>query len=105
MMIGPAPMTKMELMSVRLGMKIDHKAPRPLQGERGWGEGEVMTKRHVEIRARAKEMRSEMTPPERALWEIVRAKRLAGVKFVRQAVRPPYIPDFAARSERLIVEL
>ena len=50
-------------------------------------------------------MRSEMSPPERALWNIVRAKRLAGVKFVRQAVRPPYIPDFAARTERLIVEL
>ncbi len=46
-----------------------------------------------------------MTPPERALWEIVRAKRLGGVKFVRQTVRAPYIPDFAARSERLIVEL
>ena len=64
-----------------------------------------MAKRHVETRARAKELRTDMTPPERALWAIVRAKRLAGIKFVRQAVRPPYIPDFAARSERLIVEL
>jgi very-short-patch-repair endonuclease len=64
-----------------------------------------MTKRHVETRARAKELRARLTLPEQALWGIVRAKRLAGVKFVRQAVRPPYIPDFAARSERLIVEL
>lgn len=64
-----------------------------------------MAKRHEATRARAKELRKNMTPPERALWAIVRAKRLGGVKFVRQAVRAPYIPDFAARSERLIVEL
>ena len=63
-----------------------------------------MAKRHPELRARAKQLRQEMTPPERALWEIVRANRL-GVKFVRQAVRPPFIPDFVARAERLIVEL
>ena len=64
-----------------------------------------MTKRHIETRMRAKELRTNMTPPERALWAIVRAKRVACIKFVRQAVRPPCIPDFAARSERLIVEL
>ena len=64
-----------------------------------------MTKRHEALRARAKENRANLTPPEQALWEIVRAKRLGGVKFVRQAVRPPFLPDFAARSERLIVEL
>ena len=64
-----------------------------------------MPKRHIETRARAKALRQTMTPPERALWDIVRARRLAGVKFVRQAVRPPYIADFAARSHRLIVEL
>lgn len=64
-----------------------------------------MAKRHEDLRARAKENRTNLTPPERALWEIVRAKRLGGVKFVRQPVRPPFLPDFAARSERLIVEL
>ena len=64
-----------------------------------------MTKRNVETRNRAKDLRTNMTPPEWALWRIVRGKRLAGIKFVRQAVRAPYIPDFAARSHRLIVEL
>ena len=64
-----------------------------------------MTKRHERLRAVARENRANLTPAERALWDIVRAKRLGGVKFVRQAVRPPFLPDFAARSERLIVEL
>jgi very-short-patch-repair endonuclease len=64
-----------------------------------------MAKRHQLTRERAKELRHDMTPPERVLWEMLRAKRLGGVKFVRQAVRAPYIPDFAARSERLLIEL
>ena len=64
-----------------------------------------MTKRHVETRAQARENRRNLSDPERALWHIVRANRLAGIKFVRQNVRAPYIPDFVARAERLIVEL
>ena len=45
-----------------------------------------------------------MTPPEQALWHALRAGRL-GVKFKRQYVVDPYIADFAAPSERLIVEV
>src|SRR5690606_29646607 len=83
------------------------KSPSPPLGGEGVGRGgsASVTKRHEQLRARAKQNRSGLTPPEKALWEIVRGKRLGGVKFVRQAVRPPYIPDFAARSHRLIVEL
>jgi very-short-patch-repair endonuclease len=61
-------------------------------------------KRDSDTRANAKALRTNQTPPERALWEIVRGNRL-GVKFVRQMVIAPYIADFAARRERLIVEL
>ena len=63
-----------------------------------------MVKRHVETRGRAKELRANTTPPERTLWSMIRAGRL-GVKFQRQVVLPPYIADFAARSERLVIEL
>ena len=45
-----------------------------------------------------------MTGPERALWAILRAGQL-GVKFQRQVVLAPYIVDFAARSERLAIEI
>jgi very-short-patch-repair endonuclease len=45
-----------------------------------------------------------LTPPERRLWYRLRSNRL-GVKFQRQVVLAPYIADFAARSERLIIEL
>jgi len=61
-------------------------------------------KRHTETRARAKELRKNLTEPERRLWYHLRANCL-GVKFQRQVVLPPYIADFAARSHRLVIEL
>jgi very-short-patch-repair endonuclease len=53
---------------------------------------------------RAKQLRRTLTEPERRLWYRIRANRL-GVKFQKQVVIPPYIADFAARSERLVIEL
>ena len=45
-----------------------------------------------------------MTPAEARLWYHLRAKRLNGIKFVRQSVRRPNIADFVARSHKLVVE-
>jgi very-short-patch-repair endonuclease len=53
----------------------------------------------------AKSMRSEMTEPERRLWEQVRAKRFEGIKFRRQHVIGRYIADFYSRDAMLIIEL
>jgi very-short-patch-repair endonuclease len=61
-------------------------------------------KRHVETRTRAKQLRANLTAPERKLWNAIRAIRI-GVKFQRQVVLPPYIADFAARSARLVIEV
>jgi very-short-patch-repair endonuclease len=63
-----------------------------------------MTKRHEVTRQRARALRSDMTGPERALWSVLRAGQL-GVKFQRQVVLAPYVTDFAARSERLVIEI
>jgi very-short-patch-repair endonuclease len=56
------------------------------------------------LRDRAKTMRSEPTPAEHRLWQIVRAKRFAGYKFKRQVPIDHYIVDFACLQRRLIVE-
>ena len=53
---------------------------------------------------RAKAMRSEPTKAEHRLWQILRAKRLAGFKFKRQLPIDHYIVDFVCLRERLIVE-
>ena len=64
-----------------------------------------MPRRDPEKLARARELRANMSPPERALWHILRAHRLAGFKFSRQVECGPYYIDFAARRERLAIEL
>lgn len=61
-------------------------------------------RRHTDTRTRAKALRKELTPAERKLWRILRANRV-GVKFQKQVVLAPYIADFAARSERLVIEI
>ena len=55
---------------------------------------------------RAKKMRREGTPPERALWRYLKSDQLSGAKFRRQVVIGPYIADFACRIPvMLVVEL
>ena len=55
---------------------------------------------------RAKRMRREATPPERALWRYLKSDQLGGAKFRRQVVVGRYIADFACRTPlMLVVEL
>ena len=49
-------------------------------------------------------MRKEPTAAERALWKIVRGKRLEGFKFKRQQPLGPYIVDMVCLAKRLIIE-
>jgi len=46
-----------------------------------------------------------MPAPERRLWKHLRDRRLAGLKFVRQAPLGKFVVDFLCREQRLIVEL
>jgi very-short-patch-repair endonuclease len=55
--------------------------------------------------ARSRELRNNPTEAERKLWLHVRNRQLSGVRFNRQVPVGPYICDFAARSEKLIIEL
>jgi len=52
----------------------------------------------------AKTMRSEPTEAERALWRLLRAHRLSGLKFRRQVPIEGYIADFVCFEAKLIVE-
>ena len=49
-------------------------------------------------------MRREPTFTERALWTLLRDRRLAGLKFRRQVPLGRYIVDFVCFAERLVVE-
>ncbi|MGJ3626551.1 endonuclease domain-containing protein [Sphingomonas sp. MMS24-JH45] len=54
---------------------------------------------------RAKAMRRELTPAEARLWYHLRAGRFDGAELKRQVVIVGFIPDFASKSRRLIIEV
>ena len=60
--------------------------------------------RRVEIEAteRARALRSNATPEERKIWDLLSRYR---PKFTRQLPIGPYVADFACRKAKLIVEI
>jgi very-short-patch-repair endonuclease len=59
-------------------------------------------KNEIEV---ARELRKNSTPAERVLWSRLRAKRLDGLKFRRQAPLAGFIVDFVCLKKKLVVEL
>jgi len=53
----------------------------------------------------ARELRRNMTDAERFLWEQLRGRKLAGLKFRRQQVIDGFIADFFCDSAKLVVEV
>ena len=63
--------------------------------------GQKVTKEKLQ---RAKELRREMTPAEKILWEEIRANKL-GVHFRRQQVIQGFIVDFYCHRVGLVLEV
>ena len=54
---------------------------------------------------RARRLRREMSPPERKVWAVLRARGLSGYKFKRQVPVGPFIVDFLCPEKRLVIEI
>ena len=54
---------------------------------------------------RSRELRTDMTPAEKMFWEMVRGKRMFGLKFRRQQIIDGFIVDFYCDSIGLCVEI
>ena len=54
---------------------------------------------------RARGLRRSATPAEQALWNALRERRLAGIKFRRQQPLGPFIVDFFSEEARLVIEV
>ena len=54
---------------------------------------------------RARQLRREATPAERALWRELSSSKLDGFKFSRQMQIGPFYCDLLCRQERLAIEL
>jgi len=55
--------------------------------------------------SRARAFRRRPSAAERALWALLRGRRLQGVKFRRQIPVGAYVADFACLERRLVVEV
>ena len=80
--------------------------PSPLAGEGQptRSDGRVRGRRELLLK-RAKAMRHEPTPAEKALWHLLRDRRLEQHKFRRQVRIDPYIADFVCLERRLVIEV
>jgi very-short-patch-repair endonuclease len=59
----------------------------------------------TKLRVRSRTLRRNLTDAERIIWYGVRAHRLNGASFRRQAPIGPFIVDFVCHDARLIVEI
>ncbi len=58
-----------------------------------------------QMQVRARELRREMTPAEKKLWQHLRDGQLGGAHFRRQHAVGPYIVDFFCARSKLVVEV
>ena len=57
------------------------------------------------LKAKARQLRRNLTDSERALWSRLRNKQIFGVQFYRQKPIGGYIVDFYAPGARLVIEV
>jgi very-short-patch-repair endonuclease len=53
----------------------------------------------------ARMLRAHATPAEKILWELLRNRKVAGLKFRRQQIIDGFIADFFCEEARLVIEL
>ncbi len=61
--------------------------------------------RHRDNVPAARELRTRQTRAEVLLWEALRNRRLANLKFRRQHPTGPFVVDFCCPERRLVIEL
>jgi very-short-patch-repair endonuclease len=59
----------------------------------------------IPMQARARELRGEMTPAERKVWQRIRNGQLEGMHFRRQYAVGRFIVDFLCAKSRLVIEI
>jgi very-short-patch-repair endonuclease len=57
------------------------------------------------LKARARELRKNMTPGEQRLWQFLRGKQVLGFDFDRQRPIDQFIVDFYCKKLRLAIEI
>ena len=58
-----------------------------------------------DLKQKARELRKNMTPQERKLWNILKNRQFYGYRFRRQFPIERYIVDFVCREKKIVIEL
>ncbi len=65
----------------------------------------IVSRKHPsEKEALSVQMRQNMTPAEKVLWDRLRCKQVGGVRFRRQQIIDGFIADFYCHSAKLVIE-
>ena len=64
-----------------------------------------MDKGYKRPTARSRELRLNTTEPEKRLWQVINARKVAGTRFNRQFPIGPYICDFVSRGAKVVIEI
>ena len=64
-----------------------------------------MLKYCANLKAKSRQLRSNLTDSEKALWSRLRSKQVLGIQFYRQKPIGEYIVDFFAPKAKLAVEV
>ncbi len=62
-------------------------------------------KQHEHVTKRARDLRRDGSRAEHKVWELLRDRRLGGLKFRRQHPIGPSFADFACLSRKLVIEI
>jgi UDP-N-acetylmuramoylalanine-D-glutamate ligase/very-short-patch-repair endonuclease len=101
----PAQVVTISGQTDEAGARNAKRSPPPLVGG-GRGEGSVQPPPpQTSLVPYARRMRRDPTPAERKLWQALRKRQAAGLKFRRQTPLGPFIVDLYCSSSRLVVEL
>jgi very-short-patch-repair endonuclease len=55
-------------------------------------------------KARARDLRGQVTAEEARLWDLLRGRRVLGLKIRRKVPLGPYVADFYCADHRLVIE-
>ena len=106
---GPGrPLSRMRERDLSVCRAAIYTLPSPAAGEGGEPQsGEPGEGRCERVRSEtsARALRRNATDAERAMWRLLRDRRLEGVKFRRRCRSAPLLADFASIAHRLVVEL
>jgi very-short-patch-repair endonuclease len=70
----------------------------------GFGRSRIQAQERP-VKGRARELRVQQTDAEETLWDLLRGRKLLGLKFRRQFPIETYIVDFYCHERHLVVEL